>query len=171
MPLTADTLLNNPKTAIFLGAGASWDSGLPLGDAASHGIIEAAFSTLGLSDLCAEIETATGRAGQWPRFEVAVSTLATYLPQSPQDILGSFVGIGLSSTHKIIASCSSCNRIWLTTNFDDQIERALKQAGQNVEVISSRREINSGLQHRLQASHLVVKLHGDASSENMTTLV
>jgi len=155
-------ILVNPQTTFFVGAGASWDSGLPLGDSASTMIISALFRSIGERELWRQLNNNINEVG-WPRFEVTLSSIMKYLPNSSQEIIATFSGIGVSSTHLLLSSLSSRPRIWLTTNFDDQIERALFEKGQELNIISSR-EAMTQIDDQILSKHLVIKLHGDQNS-------
>ena len=162
-----ERLLAAPSSVIFLGAGASWDSGLPLGDAAAATIIEEGFRRLGMENEFARLDRVSGDGtGSWPRFETTLDMLSTYLPAAPLEIVRAFPGIGLASTHQLLAALAEEPRLWLTTNFDDQIERALSAAGRPFEVISDRDRMAGISAHDLARRNLVLKLHGDHASLN-----
>jgi len=66
---------------VFLGAGASLDSGLPLGDQAATGIIRACFHAAGLTSILADLQRHRSSATTpWPRFEVVLDFLEEYPP-------------------------------------------------------------------------------------------
>jgi len=150
---------------VFLGAGASRDSGLPLGDAAATGIIRECFRAAGLMRIFGELERtrSSGQLSLWPRFEVVLDFLEEYLPGAAADILETFKGVGISATHRLLADNLKGHWLWLTTNFDDQIERALRSVGAPCTVLRSRRQIEQ-VRHLLTKGHVIVKLHGDANS-------
>lgn len=148
-------ILSSPEPVIFLGAGASWDSGLPLGDSAAEKIVEACFRRGGCDDLWSRV--AVDGAPPWPRFEVVLDILSTYLPAAPVGIVSTFRGLGLASTHRFLAE-SDISPLVLSTNFDDQMERALSSVGKEFRVVSSRsamRNLDGG------GRSVIVKLHGD----------
>jgi tetratricopeptide (TPR) repeat protein len=148
----------------FLGAGASLDSGLPLGDQAATGIIRACFRAAGLLRIFRDLERhRTSGPVAWPRFEVVLGFLEEYLPGTAAEILGTFNHIGVSAVHQQLAENFKGHWLWLTTNFDDQIERALTASGANCIVLRSRRQIPQ-IPKLLADRHVVVKLHGDEAS-------
>lgn len=149
---------------IFLGAGASIDSGLPLGDQAAIGIIRECFRAAGLVRIFMGLERYRTRGSvAWPRFEVVLDFLEEYLPGTAAEILGTFNDVGISSVHQLLAGNLKGHWLWLTTNFDDQIERALAASDANFIVLRSRRQIPQ-IPKLLADRHVVVKLHGDNAS-------
>ena len=156
-------ILLDPSTVYFLGAGASWDAGLPLGDEGSAHIVCSIFDSIGKTDILNEIGSL-----MWPRFEVVMSTMFEYLPNLPRNILDSFCGIPVGPTYSVIASSLSSGHLWLTTNFDDQLAQALRPTGLEVRSISSRKSI-AALAEKSPTEHVIVKLHGDSSSDDFHT--
>lgn len=159
-------LLSDPRLCILLGAGAGWDSGLPLGDGAAVSIIQRAFAAVAPPAVWQRFEEEAGSGslghGSWPRFEVVLSTLARYLPSAPRDLLETFAGLGMSSTHQLLAMRCDAPTLWLTTNFDDLIERSL--GPRPFRVVASRREMATLSRKDLEQGHVIVKLHGDRTS-------
>ena len=159
-------LLDDPHLCVLLGAGAGWDSGLPLGDAAAVTIIQRAFETVAPSKVWESLEEKSAGEdagnGSWPRFEVVLSTLAKYLPSAPRELLETFSGVGMSSTHQFLASRRERPTLWLTTNFDDLIERSL--GPRPFRVVASRREMATLSRKDVEQRHVIVKLHGDRTS-------
>jgi tetratricopeptide (TPR) repeat protein len=149
---------------VFLGAGASLDSGLPLGDQAATGIIRACFHAAGLTSIFADLQRhrSSGPA-PWPRFEVVLDFLEEYLPGAAAEILATFNNVGISAVHQQLAASLKGHWLWLTTNFDDQIERALASGGDKFIVLHSRRQIPR-IPKLLRDGHVIVKLHGDHRS-------
>lgn len=144
---------------VFLGAGASFDTGLPLGDTGARQIVEDIFQEL-------RIECGNDKSlRKWPRFEVVVDILEQYIPGSALSIVKSFAGIGLGATHKALAKLSRAGWVFLTTNFDDQCERAHKEIGKGVHVIRNRARINE-IASLANARPLLIKLHGDGDVED-----
>jgi hypothetical protein len=72
---------------VFLGAGASLDSGLPLGDQAATGIIRECFRATGLLRILTDLESRPVGHALWPRFEVVLDLLEEYLPGAAGQIL------------------------------------------------------------------------------------
>jgi tetratricopeptide (TPR) repeat protein len=139
---------------LFLGAGASFDSGLPLGDGGAKQIIEEILRSL-------QIEVGRDHWPQkWPRFEVVVDILEQYIPRSALAIVKCFAGIGLGATHTALARLSQEGWVFLTTNFDDQCERAHREIGKDLQVIRNRSRMHE-MAVRNPAEPLLVKLHGD----------
>lgn len=147
---------------IFLGAGASWDSGLPLGDNAAKFIIKSAFQKANLLPVYQKLNN---HNETWPRFEVVMSILSNYIHESVVDILKTFNNNGISSTHRFLSS-SLQPAIWLTTNFDNQIEISLDELKLKYKVISSRNDFNKIHSYSFK-EHLIIKLHGDSNSFNI----
>jgi tetratricopeptide (TPR) repeat protein len=164
--MTLLDILQNHNTVYFPGAGASWDGGLPLGDEGASLIVQSLFHILGEDTLYSQLNDHhnTDPFIGWPRFEVVMTTLANYAPFLPISLLSSFQGKTIASTYEMLSGYISSPRLWLTTNFDDQIERAFSDSSQNVNVVSSRREM-AALTSNSASAHTIVKLHGDASSE------
>jgi tetratricopeptide (TPR) repeat protein len=156
-------VVNAMECVIFLGAGASHDSGLPLGNTAARFILHTAFNEMHQARAWTQLNRQIGDE-YWPRFEVVLETLSKYIPGAPIEMISCFAGIGLSSTQKFLANLGSGPKLWLTTNFDDQIERAL--ADLPFRVVTERNEMRE-----LRASdlkqHLIIKLHGDFTSKNL----
>jgi len=150
---------------VFLGAGASIDSGLPLGDEAAAAIIRACFRATGLARIFVDLERtrASGQPALWPRFEVVLDFMEQYLPGSALEVLETFKDVGISAVHQLLAEHLKGHWLWLTTNFDDQIERALTATGAKYTVLRSRGQI-AQIGRLLREHHVVVKLHGDAKS-------
>jgi tetratricopeptide (TPR) repeat protein len=149
---------------VFLGAGASLDSGLPLGDQAATGIIRACFHAAGLTSILADLQRHRGSATTpWPRFEVVLDFLEEYLPGAASEILATFNNVGISAVHQLLAESLKGHWLWLTTNFDNQIERALTARGDKFVVLRSRRQIPQ-IPKLLPDGHVIVKLHGDETS-------
>src|SRR5271155_1064184 len=134
-------VIGSDNALVFLGAGASWDSGHPLGDAAAAGIIRACFEVAGFGKVMARIDRATAHSVQsvWPRLEVVLDVLDKYMPGSSSKVIDTFSSVGVSSTQQILAGRCLESWLWLTTNFDDQIERALDSVGKSYRPIVSRR--------------------------------
>src|ERR1700734_3436917 len=89
---------------VFLGAGASLDSGLPLGDQAATGIIRECFHAAGLTGIFTDLERhRTHGPAPWPRFEVVLDFLEEYLPGAAAEILGTFNNLGISAVHQLLA--------------------------------------------------------------------
>jgi tetratricopeptide (TPR) repeat protein len=156
-------VVRSHDAVVFLGAGASWDSGLPLGDAAAAGIIRACFEVAGFGKVMARIDRATAHSVQsiWPRVEVVLDVLDKYLPGSSSEVIETFSSVGVSSTQQVLAGCCLESWLWLTTNFDDQIERALDSLGKTYRSIVSRRAM---MKISSPTRNQIVKLHGDASA-------
>lgn len=151
------------SAAVFLGAGASIGSGLPLGDAAA---VEIALGLVRASGMDVDqflLDTgATSPKASWPRIEVVLAALCEPIPDAPHRILSSFLGLRPSLTHRLLAELSPSPRLWLTTNFDDLLESALRERDYPVNVVRSRPEMSQLTENDLRAAHVVVKLHGDA---------
>ena len=158
--------LRAPNATFFLGAGASWDCGLPLGLQAAHGIVQACFERIGATHVWDSLEISKGK-GSWPRFEVVLDFIATHCPNLVKPILSSFRGIGQASTPLLLATHASPSAIWLTTNFDDQIEQALLCARRKVRVCSDRAQMASV---EKSGTWNVFKLHGDKHSTSSEDL-
>jgi tetratricopeptide (TPR) repeat protein len=158
-------IVTNPRTIYFLGAGASWDSGLPLGDDCSNIIIRNAFSHINRIDLWNKIckFAALNKVNLWPRFEVLLDVFSEYIPLFPLEIVKTFKNVGLSSTHQFLSQNCKGPHLWLTTNFDDQIERCLANLGHSFRVISDKNIIKY-LNNDDLNNHLILKLHGDIES-------
>lgn len=157
------SIVADPDTVIFLGAGASVSTGLPLGNDGAVRIIEILFHTIRERRTWVRLNRLTRTPPiAWPRFEVVVGHLAQFNPAAAAAIVRTFRDIGLSATHQLLAARSPKPRLWLTTNFDDQIERALDLEGQPFHVVNDRERI-PGILKRLR-EHIVVKLHGDGGS-------
>jgi tetratricopeptide (TPR) repeat protein len=157
--------LRATKGTIFMGAGASFDSGLPLGDAAARDVVHAIFVETGLEQLLHQLQPDAypSEPLRWPRFEVVLDTIANYLPDGPLEILRTFQNVGLSSTHQFLAAHISTPHLWLTTNFDNQIESALMLAGQSYITIAKRGEMIE-IARKLRHHHVILKLHGDVTA-------
>ena len=145
---------------IFLGAGACWDSGLPMGDEAATLIVRSAFHHAGLEKLCCEMESDPNFKG-WSRFEVVLDCFSRYIADFPVRIARTFSKSGLASTHRFLVAHLPGATLWLTTNFDYQIERSLEEAHREYRSISSCRMLESGTK---RSQDTVVKLHGDSNS-------
>lgn len=144
----------------MLGAGASMDSGLPLGDDAADSIISACSEAVDPGKSWDGLTRSDDRVRilKWPRFEIVLSTIAKYIPAAPKEILETFIGVGLSRTQRYLGRSSGNSWLWLTTNFDDQIEQALR--GRDFTVVADRAAMLS--LHRSRKQY-VIKLHGDSS--------
>ncbi|MCK5851124.1 MAG: tetratricopeptide repeat protein [Kiritimatiellae bacterium] len=153
-------ILESPEIIVFLGAGACWDSGLPMGDKAAELLVDACFEAGGISDF-QPTPTASDKSS-WPRFEVVLDVLSRYIPSAPADIVESFLGIGQASTHRFLAGLPGKVNV-LTTNFDDQMERAFTEYSVPFKVISSRSEMQEVT--NIECSW-VLKLHGDSMALN-----
>jgi len=158
--------LRQKDTVPFLGAGASVGSGLPLGDAAANYMVKSLFRRLGRETEWFRLNPERAKPIGWPRFEVVCGSLSRYVTDTAAAVLGGFCGVGMSETHRILARVLHRPRLWVTTNFDDMIERALDEVGVRYTVIANRRGLTdiSELTRRI---HVILKLHGDASSVNV----
>lgn len=143
---------------VFLGAGASCDSGLPLGDEAAARFVKGIFADLDAK--CPDDEPSQ----KWPRFEVVVDILEQYIPKSAVGLVKTFEGIGLGATHQLLAELSRPGWLWLTTNFDDQLERAHKEPPV---IIRDRTAIGEAASFQ-KASSVLIKLHGDGEVKDPT---
>ncbi len=149
---------------VFLGAGASFDSGLPLGDEAAVRIVRAGFHAAGLMPILKELEhRPTHGIALWPRFEVVLDFFDEFLRGAAYEVLRTFNNVGISAVHQLLAENLKGHWLWLTTNFDDQIERALAAGGAKYTVLRTRNQIPS-IPRLLVSRHVIVKLHGDATS-------
>jgi tetratricopeptide (TPR) repeat protein len=148
------SILRMDNLVVFLGAGAVCDSGLPVGNAPSKAIVRSLFETTELKDLRPQVE--------WPRLEAVMTRLDETLPNAAIQIAGTFAKIGLGTVPQILASISQPSWVWLTTNFDDQIERALELHSRQHQVLVRREEISVDLS-TVWNRQLVIKLHGDGS--------
>ncbi len=153
-------IIRDPDTIYFLGAGACYGGDLPLGDEAARYLVKSLFSRIGLESVFSELDSSA--TASWPRFEVVTDIISRYLPSATSSILATMKGFGPGPTHRILASVSKTPRIWLTTNFDDQIELAIAQWGGIARVVTDRATIAT-LAAPPRDEHLVIKLHGDAS--------
>lgn len=155
-------ILENNSSVIFLGAGASYDSGLPLGNEAAEKVVSACFRALGLQHHCDALSRCdSSRSSAWPRLEVVLDIVARYIADAPAGIIRTFQDVGLSSANQFLANHSQYSWLWLTTNFDNQIERALGLRGITPFVVAKRQQMRT---HQLSDSQFtVVKLHGDLS--------
>lgn len=156
----AGSLIGEDDLVVFLGAGASHDSGLDLGDDASARLVMGLFEVLGLEHPMPE------GSGKWPRLEVVVDFLEKHVPTAALSIVRTFAGVGLASTHKILARRSQPGWLWLTTNFDDQIERANREIAQRLLSVVVNREEIVELAAANRTSNILVKLHGDSNTRN-----
>jgi tetratricopeptide (TPR) repeat protein len=157
-------LIRETSGVVFLGAGASLDSGLPLGDQAATQIVRECFRAAGLMGILTGLERhRTHGPALWPRFEVVLDFLEEYLPGAAAEILATFNNVGISAVHQLLAVSLKGHWLWLTTNFDDQIERALTIGGAKCIVLRSRRQIPQ-IPKLLRDRHVIVKLHGDNTS-------
>jgi tetratricopeptide (TPR) repeat protein len=154
------------QIGIFLGAGASWDSGLPLGDNAAKYIINSLFNNLSLSSNYAKLVEyeQQKQTKLWPRFEVVVGIFEEYLNNSSKLIIETFLDCGISSTCQSLAKIR-CNKIWFTTNFDNQIELALQKNNIRYEVFVNRNMLESLRLNKCDFD-VVIKLHGDNSTND-----
>jgi tetratricopeptide (TPR) repeat protein len=156
-----------PNTLVFfLGAGASWDSGLPLGDAAARYIVKSVFTNIGLDYLykiCEKYE-AERKISIWPRFEVVIKIFNDYILNSTVPILETFLNCGISSTCLTLAKLKA-RKVWLTTNFDNQIELALDREGVNYQVFTDKQKI-SNISFQKIKHDIIIKLHGDSTEIN-----
>jgi tetratricopeptide (TPR) repeat protein len=153
-----ESIWEGDDLVLFLGAGASYDSGLPLGDEAASHLVKALLEAIGVQHSEQEIPS------KWPRFEVVVDFLEQYIPDAALSIVNTFSGVGLSSTHQILAKRSKPGWLWLTTNFDDQIERAHGSERQ-IQVIRNRHQMVE-LVSLVRTTPTLVKLHGDSNVED-----
>lgn len=161
-------IFGDSETVFFIGAGGSYSCGLPQGIPAVQAILRAVLSRIeaskdvqeAINELSAPWEN---KWPAWPRFEVAVGLLAQHLPDAPRALMAMMEGRGRSSCHLGLAQLSPKQRVWLTTNFDDQIELALegRRFIKYVDRASLRRMSKLGTHHH------VIKLHGDASSRDL----
>lgn len=161
-----DEVIQDKNTVIFLGAGASYGSGLPLGDEAAITIIKNIYKTLDYSDKWNSLQTLTEENTVfWPRFEVVCSSLAKYFPDMINGVLASFNDIGMSTTHQILTMVFRESHLWLTTNFDNILERSMDELDLSYKVISNKTDIQDALASPLK-EHIIIKLHGDTNSIN-----
>ena len=153
---------------IFLGAGASWDSGLPLGDDAARNIVYSIFKYLNLELLYNSIEKyeENKKINFWPRFEVVIKAFEDYIQNSSKLIVETFLNCGISSTCLTLSKFNR-RKIWLTTNFDNQIELALDSAKTKFLVIANREDLLNLRTDSIDCD-LVIKLHGDSSVINIS---
>lgn len=158
-------VINDPNAVFFLGAGASYGSGLPLGDEAAVSIIKNIFISTNYYDKWEKLQL-LNKAEQpipWPRFEVVCSALAQYFTDMPNGVLASFNNVGMTMIHKFLIKTSILPKLWLTTNFDNILERSMDELGVNYKVISNKKNIQKALNEKLH-THVIVKLHGDVNS-------
>lgn len=99
---------------------------------------------------------------EWPRFEVLIEIIFQFSPELIKPILGAFNDVGIASTQLYLANLDR-RCIWLTTNFDNQIEKALYKQNKAYKVIRNRSEINRELRNNVQKD-IIIKLHGDSYS-------
>lgn len=160
-------ILQEEEIIVFLGAGASWDSGLPMGNGAAKKLVEACFIEAGLEEVIPdEFESdSESESVRWPRFEVVLDILSRHQPTAPTDIVATFLDAGLASTHQLLASLPARVNI-VTTNFDDQMERAFSSAGKPYRAISTRSKIQD--LDRIDESW-ILKLHGDRAALDPNT--
>jgi len=148
------SMLKIGPPVIFLGAGATCDSGLPQGDAAAEAVVRGLFEVTSPEDLYPSV--------RWPRFEAVMERLDESVADAATAIISAFAGIGLAAVPQMLASISEPPWLWITTNFDDQIERALGSHSKRFRVIVKRSEI-SAHSCAVEDSQVIIKLHGDAS--------
>ncbi|MCK9209578.1 MAG: SIR2 family protein [Ignavibacteriaceae bacterium] len=158
----------NKKLILFLGAGASWDSGLPLGDNAASFMIRSCFKNTDLQKIWDDFlrYEANHKSSKWPRFEVVIKTFEDYIKDSAIKIIKTFFDCGISSTVMTLAKLKT-DRIWITTNFDNQIELALEKENKIYKVFTDREEIANITEEDLKID-IIIKLHGDATELNTT---
>ena len=155
-----DSLWTAPNLVVFLGAGASYDSGIPLGDRCAAAIVCAVINrVLGNA-------VATEAAGlEWPRLEVVINFFDLHLPNSAEDIVRLFGGIGLGAVHKELAQISTPNWLLMTTNFDDQTERAHAREQKQLRIVNTRAGLLD-LPNLSGNGALLLKLHGDGMTKS-----
>jgi hypothetical protein len=168
--LTLDSLLNNPYTVLFLGAGASADCGLPLGNQASEIGLEVMFQQIDKPDIWNSLNRPTSNKDilrpPWPRFEVFLETLASHLPNATKEVLRLFREGTDSPVHDFLVGRFNLPTLWLTTNFDDQIERALVRNKLPFRIFNSRIEMEQQVAVT-RDEHMVIKLHGDDTARDL----
>lgn len=150
-------------TVFFIGAGASLGTGLPLGDEAAQAIIESAFDILGLRSLWHQMNLQTEYS--WPRFEVVVGNISVFSDSAIRTLLNSFELLPVNPIQVALVKYSSASTLWLTTNFDDQLERSIKST-RSTPIVA--RDLGSMIQSTSKTTEkdTVIKLHGDSHSVN-----
>lgn len=146
-----------PNNVIFLGAGVSADSGLPLGDEGADQIIRVMADAVGLDPDRTKLKRL--------RFEVVLDCMSQYISGAVQSIVSTFEDIGRSPVHQALARCSNSGWFWLETNFDNHPEKARNLAfgpDKRFTIIRDMNEI-SRVPRNAKQSPILLKLHGDAN--------
>lgn len=152
--------------AFFLGSGVSRDAGIPTG----YEVMRAGLRRLHQLETEAEKpatddelnawQAATGREGI--TYSELLEALAPDQAVRREYLAAFFEGVEPGTTHEALAELAKQGlvRIFITTNFDRLLERALQARGIEPTVVSSDAELAAGVP-REHADCLVLKPHGD----------
>jgi hypothetical protein len=133
--------LSGRQWVLFVGAGLSMGAGLPSWQELVAPLAEA----LGATDPADPLDVAQVYEGEFGRADLEATVCA----------LTCSSGKELTEVHALLPSLRS--RLWATTNFDDLLERTLKDAGADYRVAVENRDLSA----RPAAEWMVLKLHGD----------
>jgi hypothetical protein len=158
--------------ACLLGAGVSVDAGVPTGWAVFRDVLRRLYRVERATDATPDDEALDAWLAETGRAEIGYSTLLDEVAPDPatrRDLLaGYFEAREPGPTHELLADLAAQGvvRVFVTTNFDRLLERALVARGVEPVVVSDDATLHAQVR-REHARVFVVKAHGDYLQQTM----